>query len=254
LNRQYSADRTFSWCQGTNAINKGYNLTYGNYIELTLADSTQYLIAGQAIEDPARFHNKTLTLSADFFGPGMDTTPVTYQIYMNTATNGEVFITNGAWPAGHGRKSVTLNIGDLSTYTFDSNSYLQVRYFQVDLNTGTNGAVFGVSNVQLEEGPVATPFEQRPIGLELSLCQRYYEICGGSARAYPIGGYISGDGTYTVLKRTTPTLVFLGGGLRLNCTFQGFVTPNSISSGIQFAKDTADGYHYDYKYSADAEL
>ena len=27
--------------------------------------------------------------------------------------------------------------------------------------------------VQLEEGSVATPFEQRPIGLELSLCQRY---------------------------------------------------------------------------------
>ena len=29
--------------------------------------------------------------------------------------------------------------------------------------------------VQLEEGSVATPFELRPIGLELSLCQRYYE-------------------------------------------------------------------------------
>ena len=29
--------------------------------------------------------------------------------------------------------------------------------------------------VQLEEGSVATPFEHRPIGLELSLCQRYYE-------------------------------------------------------------------------------
>jgi len=28
--------------------------------------------------------------------------------------------------------------------------------------------------IQLEIGSVATPFEQRPIGLELSLCQRYY--------------------------------------------------------------------------------
>jgi hypothetical protein len=27
---------------------------------------------------------------------------------------------------------------------------------------------------QLEAGPVATPFEQRPYGLELLLCQRYY--------------------------------------------------------------------------------
>lgn len=32
-----------------------------------------------------------------------------------------------------------------------------------------------VYNVQLEEGSVATPFEQRPYGLELSLCQRYYQ-------------------------------------------------------------------------------
>lgn len=32
-----------------------------------------------------------------------------------------------------------------------------------------------IDAVQMEEGSVATPFEQRPIGLELSLCQRYYE-------------------------------------------------------------------------------
>ena len=30
------------------------------------------------------------------------------------------------------------------------------------------------TGVQLEPGPVATPFEQRPIGLELSLCERYF--------------------------------------------------------------------------------
>ena len=32
----------------------------------------------------------------------------------------------------------------------------------------------GITGCQLEPGPVATRFEQRPIGLELSLCQRYY--------------------------------------------------------------------------------
>ncbi|WP_294734476.1 carbohydrate-binding protein CenC [uncultured Pseudomonas sp.] len=32
-----------------------------------------------------------------------------------------------------------------------------------------------VAQVQLEEGPVATLFERRPIGEELRLCQRYYE-------------------------------------------------------------------------------
>lgn len=32
-----------------------------------------------------------------------------------------------------------------------------------------------IASVQLEAGPVATPFERRPIGMELALCQRYYE-------------------------------------------------------------------------------
>ncbi len=43
-----------------------------------------------------------------------------------------------------------------------------------------------VSNIQFERGSIATPFEQRPIGLELSLCQRYYCVFNsGCGAAYP---------------------------------------------------------------------
>ena len=37
------------------------------------------------------------------------------------------------------------------------------------------GQTLDITGVQLEEGSYATPFEQRPIGTELALCQRYYE-------------------------------------------------------------------------------
>jgi len=45
------------------------------------------------------------------------------------------------------------------------------------LDSNTN--IFAITNVQLEVGPVATPFEQRPIGMELALCQRYFQNYDG---------------------------------------------------------------------------
>jgi hypothetical protein len=41
--------------------------------------------------------------------------------------------------------------------------------------------------VQLEKGTIATPFEQRPIGTELALCQRYYIRYSNGAALQPLG-------------------------------------------------------------------
>ena len=47
---------------------------------------------------------------------------------------------------------------------------------------GTLNATWYVTGVQLEVGSVATPFERRPYGTELALCQRYYlRIIPGSS-------------------------------------------------------------------------
>jgi len=40
---------------------------------------------------------------------------------------------------------------------------------------GTANATWYITGVQLEVGSVATPFERRPYGTELSLCQRYFQ-------------------------------------------------------------------------------
>lgn len=68
-----------------------------------------------------------------------------------------------------------------------------------------------VTGVQLEVGPVATPFEQIPIGLSLQLCQRYYQ----SATGLSVRGYIAGttiNSRYWALPfnctmRTTPSVI-----------------------------------------------
>ena len=78
---------------------------------------------------------------------------------------------------------------------------------------GTNGATFYITGVQLEAGSVATPFERRPYGTELALCQRYYfRITGGGENADALGTYwcisaTRGDAVtqFPVTMRIAPT-------------------------------------------------
>ena len=84
----------------------------------------------------------------------------------------------------------------------------------------TIGNVFAITGVQLEPGGVATPFEQRPYGLELALCQRYYQLLRWDMRVYTsIAGGTYGYGqTLPVPMRATPSLVTYSGGTFANVT------------------------------------
>jgi hypothetical protein len=65
---------------------------------------------------------------------------------------------------------------------------------------------------QLERGDAATPFEMRPVGAELALCQRYYQVFNPGNASY-IGYMWAGDAyiynqvvTLLVQMRATPTV------------------------------------------------
>lgn len=118
-----------------------------------------------------------------------------------------------------------------------------------------------VAEVQLEKGPVSTDIEYRPIGTELSLCQRYYETSsGGSGRTQFSGDVTSGVAYYAGMrfmqtKRATPTVTLT------NSTSQKF--PNSGTAiGIGLAgfqeertcDTTGTGGLFRSTWTADAEL
>lgn len=81
----------------------------------------------------------------------------------------------------------------------------------VEFTPASGTATLG--QVQLEFGSRATPFEQRPIGVELALCQRYYYRWGGTVlgdiyvSAYqPASSSIIMTYRHPVVMRDTPSL------------------------------------------------
>jgi hypothetical protein len=95
---------------------------------------------------------------------------------------------------------------------------------------GTLGATWQITGVQLEKGTVATPFERRPFGTELALCQRYTNVLRRDEFPFSwvVGHNSGGTGvacySYPVLMRASPTV-----------TQTGNVAVFSASSALEFS-------------------
>lgn len=91
-------------------------------------------------------------------------------------------------------------------FWFDAGTSFATRTASLGQQSGT----FDIAQVQIEEGSVATPFEQRPIGYETSLCQRYFQV--GSSN---VVGFARTTTSITVniplatRMRSTPTITLL---------------------------------------------
>jgi hypothetical protein len=106
------------------------------------------------------WEQKTVTIAGDTSGTWLTTSGIGIRLRFSLGTGSTLSGTAGAW-AG-------------ATY-FSATGATSV--------VGTNGATFYVTGVQLEKG-IATSFDYRPYGTELSLCQRYYIKYSGSGTRF----------------------------------------------------------------------
>lgn len=115
------------------------------------------------------------------------------------------------------------------------------------LTGGTNAQVeFGTGTfalAQLEKGDNPSPFDLRPVGAEMTLCQRYYRVSGVGTPAYAISAtsiYVNAPSP--VAMRATPTRTFAP-----NIGFVDFTTgttfPATPSPGGLSLADSEGGFY-----------
>jgi hypothetical protein len=129
-------------------------------------------------------------------------------------------IANATYENTPANLSVTTSYATYSlTASVDTASTTNIIVFiWSDVTDTTAGDFLYVTDVQLEPGSVATPFEQRPIGTELALCQRYYQSKQVDMRVFAAGAsavYAFPQHLPTTM-RVTPTATFLSNSSTLN--------------------------------------
>lgn len=147
-------------------------------------------------------------------------------------------------------------------YGYTSN---QVNFFDSTSN------VLRVTGFQLEVGSTATPFEFRPYGIELQLCQRYYQTYGtqGSGRGIQFysGNSVAGDSNQAAIGMTWLTQMRTSPSFTLGTLYDSNGNVNSQSMAPQGTATmwvwtynnsgnfTANGkiYYYDY-FAVSAEI
>lgn len=192
----------------------------------------------QYIEDVTKLAGKTVTLSfwakadsnkniALIFGQrfgtgGAPSAQVTFGANVIALTsNWSKYTVTVNIPSIAGKTLGTDGVNTSSTWLqffFDAGSAIVSSYGFAGMTQ--QSGTFDMAQIQLEEGNVATPFENRPYGLELSLCQRYYEISMAYLRGYfaaSLSTVTLYEQSFKVVKRTVPSLTFIAGA-STNCT------------------------------------
>lgn len=282
-----SADRWSSTNGGTTKTHSRQTFTLGQtdvpgeptYFSRTVVTSAagtgNYCALGQFIESVRTFAGKNATIT--FWAKADTSKNIALEFMQDFGTGGtpsarvnsiasQLIPLTTVWQ----KFTRTVAIPSISGKTLgtDNNDWFGIHFWLEagsDFNArtaslGQQSGTFDIAQVQIEEGSVATPFEQRPIGYELSLCQRYcFKSGDGNFHILVEGLYASGAslnvGTTMLLPVTmlkTPTLGVYGTWSVTNCSqpFAGGLGPNSVqlrvtsvaAGMVGFSTDTTGDY------------
>jgi len=221
-----------------------------NYFSRTVVSSVagagNFVTKRTSIEDVTRLAGKTVTLSfwakADsskniwvefkqFFGTGGSPSSTVLGLY------GQAVPLTSTWQ----KKTITLTLPSIIGKTLGtdgvhtSSTEIQFWFDVGSVNLGRiptgvqQSGTFDIAQVQLEEGSVATPFEQRPMGLELSLCQRYAKIMyvGVQNQASTVSGQVTVQNMSFPDMRVVPTVTNMSAAYVGSINNSNFIVQNN---------------------------
>jgi hypothetical protein len=200
---RWAMERTGSTCtMSRQAFTLGQTDVPGEPTYFCRMDVTSVAGAGnrvllyQSVEDVRTFAGEQITVS--FWAKADATKNIAIQCWQGFGTGGSpsaavtgIGLLKTSVSTTWQKITRTLTVTSISGKTLgsDGNSRISLEiYFDAgsnfNANTDTLGqqsGTFDIAQVQVEPGPIATTFERRPIGTELSLCQRYYQHYSGLA-------------------------------------------------------------------------
>jgi hypothetical protein len=256
----------------------GHGLYFMRVTVNSVAGANNYAILRQFIENLSLFSGKTVTLSLWVRAPAAGAKLSSDLQLFNTSGN----LSAGAMPAaqlitatnaGWTKYTLTYVMPDFAGLGISDGSALILRFAfdagaSVGLPVGQQSlAYMDLYEIQLEPGVVATSFEKRPYGLELQLCQRFFEKSfdadiapAGQTAMYSISGVgysgtaVQGPINYKGPKRANASVILYSSNANTSVGQSAWCIYNSqgVWSGagsMSIFGNTKNGFTYNLNYS-----
>jgi hypothetical protein len=230
---------------------------FGQFLTIS-STGTGNIIFAQRIESSniVDLNNKTVTFSGIIYQNTGSTVTTTLSVKKANAVDN---FSGTTLIGAAGSISLASGVETPFTYTVTLGSSDATTGLAVEINFTGLGAltskVFAIGAFQLETGSVATPFEQRPIGMELALCQRYYEFGKASYATTTTTGTSYGIPiVFKIQKRAIPIVSTTQINSNIGSTGQADVLINEYSYSYFLTSGATGTGQLQISYTANSEL